>query len=59
MVIQQCSFKGKVIQSTMRKKKKWLQTWVDNNGGYLDLEGEFVDSKMTLARRITTPKGEK
>lgn len=28
----------------------WQQTWVDNNGGYLDFVGEFQDGKMTLWR---------
>lgn len=27
---------------------KWRQTWVDNEGGYLDLTGEFVDGEMRL-----------
>ena len=30
---------------------KWQQTWVDNQGGYLDFIGEFADGKMILARR--------
>ena len=31
-------------------KEKWLQTWVDNQGGYLDFEGELDHGKMTLGR---------
>jgi hypothetical protein len=31
--------------------KKWQQTWVDNQGGYLDFRGEFKDSKMVLERK--------
>ncbi len=27
---------------------KWRQTWVDNEGGYLDLAGEFSDGEMRL-----------
>ena len=32
---------------------KWRQTWVDNQGGYLDFVGEFADGKMILSRRTT------
>ena len=30
--------------------KQWKQTWVDNEGGYLDFSGGFADGKMTLGR---------
>jgi hypothetical protein len=30
--------------------RKWKQTWVDNEGGYLDFVGEFKDGQMILAR---------
>lgn len=30
---------------------KWQQTWVDNNGSYLDFIGEFADGKMVLSRQ--------
>src|SRR5437899_3037454 len=29
----------------------WRQTWVGNNGSYLDFAGEFQDGKMDLRRR--------
>ncbi|MGH2592089.1 MAG: hypothetical protein ACRDGG_01105 [Anaerolineae bacterium] len=29
---------------------KWQQTWVDNQGSYLDFVGEFKDGKMALQR---------
>ena len=32
---------------------RWNQTWVDNQGGYLDFEGGFDDGKMILSRRAT------
>ncbi len=32
-------------------RKKWLQTWVDSQGSYLDFEGEFVEGKMILQRK--------
>ncbi len=31
----------------------WRQTWVDNQGGYLDFVGGFSDGKMILSRRTT------
>ncbi len=38
---------------------KWKQTWVDNEGGYLDFVGEFKDGQMILAREATRPDGSK
>ena len=38
---------------------KWQQTWVDNEGAYLDFVGEFKDGQMTLAREATKPDGSK
>jgi hypothetical protein len=38
---------------------KWKQTWVDNQGGYLDFVGEFKDGQMILAREFTNPAGQK
>ena len=37
---------------------KWQQTWVDNNGSYLDFVGEFGDGKMELRRAATTADGQ-
>ena len=31
----------------------WRQTWVDDEGGYLDFEGELRDGEMTLSREAT------
>ncbi len=40
--------------------KKWQQTWVDNQGGYIVLTGAFNDGKMVLFTEPTTgPKGNK
>lgn len=36
---------------------KWKQTWVDNEGGYLDFVGEFKDGQMVLWREATRPNG--
>ncbi len=38
---------------------KWKQTWVDNEGAYLDFVGEFKDGQMILAREATRPDGSK
>jgi hypothetical protein len=34
---------------------KWKQTWVDNEGGYLDFVGEFTGSQMILSREVRRP----
>jgi hypothetical protein len=36
---------------------KWKQTWVDNEGAYLDFVGEFKDGQMVLAREATRADG--
>ena len=38
---------------------KWKQTWVDNEGGYLDFVGEFKDGQMILARDALRADGTK
>ena len=38
---------------------KWKQTWVDNEGGYLDFVGEFKDGQMILGRAAVRPDGTK
>lgn len=37
--------------------KQWKQTWVDNQGAYLDFTGTMVDGKPCFAREVTTPAG--
>jgi len=32
---------------------QWLQTWVDNDGSYLDFTGGMRDGRMVLQRRTT------
>ncbi len=36
---------------------KWKQTWVDNQGAYLDFSGKFEAGQMVLAREAVTPTG--
>jgi hypothetical protein len=38
---------------------RWKQTWVDNEGGYLDFVGEFKEGQMILARNAMRPDGTK
>ncbi len=42
---------GKSWSIFNQNSKMWQQTWVDNQGGYLVLSGEFKDGRMVL----TTP----
>jgi hypothetical protein len=35
----------------------WKQTWVDNEGGYLDFTGEFKDGQMILQREAVRKDG--
>ena len=48
---------GKSLSLFDTRSGKWKQTWVDNQGGYLDFIGEFRDGQMILARKFTDPKG--
>jgi len=40
------------------ERKLWCQTWVDNNGTYLDFTGTFEEQKMILVRDAIV-RGEK
>jgi hypothetical protein len=40
------------------ERKLWCQTWVDNNGTYLDFTGTFEEGKMILSREAIV-RGEK
>jgi hypothetical protein len=48
---------GRSVSTYSVQEKKWKQTWVDNQGAYLDLAGEFKDGEMTLGRQGTGPDG--
>ena len=50
--------KGMSVSSYDRERGVWCQTWVDNNGTYLDFTGKFEDGKMTLVRDAIV-RGEK
>ncbi len=38
---------------------KWHQTWVDNQGSYIDLAGGWDGKQFHLEREFTNPKGQK
>ena len=39
------------------QNKEWKQTWVDNQGAYLDFWAEFSGDKRMFVRKFTGPKG--
>jgi molybdenum cofactor cytidylyltransferase len=41
---------GMSVSAYDRHRDKWVQTWVDNQGSYLDFTGEFKDGRMILQR---------
>jgi Protein of unknown function (DUF1579) len=51
--------RGKSVSVFDAGARRWKQTWVDNEGGYLDFAGEFKDGRMMLAREATRPDGSK
>ncbi len=49
--------RGKSVSIFDTDAGKWKQTWVDNEGGYLDFVGEFKDGQMILEREVARPDG--
>ena len=45
-------FKGMSVSVHNAITDLWQQTWVDNNGGYLDFTGGFQNEVMTLSREV-------
>jgi hypothetical protein len=43
---------GKSVSIFDTPSGKWKQTWVDNEGGYLDFTGGWKDGEMTLGREF-------
>lgn len=41
---------GMSVSSYDPERNLWCQTWVDNNGSYLDFTGGFENEKMILSR---------
>src|SRR5437867_7253608 len=49
--------RGKSVSIFDTRAGKWKQTWVDNEGGYLDFVGELKDGRMTLQREAMRKDG--
>lgn len=43
-------FRGKSVSVYDTTRGRWLQTWVDNQGGYLDFSGGLDGGRMILQR---------
>jgi len=50
-------FQGMSVSVSDPTRNIWKQTWVDNQGSYLDFEGTFDGEKRIFVRRFTTPEG--
>lgn len=49
--------RGMSVSSYDADENRWRQTWVDNQGGYLDFEGAWQGDRMILLREATTDDG--
>jgi hypothetical protein len=49
--------RGTSVTSFDVRSNLWKQTWVDNEGGYLDFTGEFKDGQMILQRQTKDKAG--
>lgn len=50
-------FDGQSVSTYSVREKIWKQTWVDDQGGYLDFTGTFQDGEMRLTRHVVGPDG--
>ena len=50
-------FKGTSYSVYDPQMKKWQQTWVDSQGSYIHLVGEYKDGKMTLINQPLSSDG--
>ncbi len=51
------SLVGRSVSTYDPQSRKWRQTWVDNQGSYLDLEGGLDGERMILSRKGTSRQG--
>ena len=51
--------RGMSVSTFDARSNQWKQTWVDNQGSYLDFVGEFKDRQMILWRHTTSKDGNK
>jgi len=49
--------RGMSVSTFDGRSGKWKQTWVDNEGGYLDFTGQFENGEMILSRSFTKADG--
>jgi len=47
------ALKGMSVSTYSPISGEWKQTWVDNNGSYLDFTGGIEDEKMILSRKFS------
>lgn len=52
-------FTGMSVSTYNKRKGKWQQTWVDDQGGYLDFAGGMVGDSMILSREAAGKDGNK
>jgi hypothetical protein len=48
---------GHSVSTYSVREKVWKQTWVDDQGGYLDFTGTFQNGEMRLSRHAVGPDG--
>lgn len=53
----QSHLRGASVSTFDTISRHWKQTWVDNEGGYLDFVGDFKDGQMILQREGVRPDG--
>jgi len=53
------NFYGMSVSGYNAQNKQWQQTWVDSQGAYIALTGEFKDGKMQLNSERFQPDGKK
>ncbi len=51
-------FKGMSVSTFNPQIRKWQQTWVDSQGSYIHLMGEFKDGRMVLINQPPTSDGQ-
>ncbi len=51
------AFRGYSVSTYNVHTDQWQQTWVDNNGGYLDFVGGLAGDSMILSREAVDAKG--
>jgi len=56
---EQQHLRGTSVSTFDARAAMWKQTWVDNEGGYLDFVGELKDGKLILQREAIGKGGAK